>query len=395
MLAGNISCMVRPALAARWAALHKCCAACPQSLKDYSAVPKFTWNIDPALLHIGSYELRYYSLIFVAVFLGGHSLLRWQMMRGGAEEEDASDFFVYGVLAVLIGARLGHVIFYDYEKALADPIWVLKIWTGGLSSHGAVLGLLFAMYLFTKRRGISYVEGMDRFVFAAALGATLVRVGNFFNSEIVGKLTNQSWGVRFPRYDQTLDAPYRHPTQIYEMCLGLFVLLVLYLVDKIAGKEKRPRGLMVSTFFVVYFGGRFFIEFFKELQVESIEKSVGFTMGQILSVPCFVAGVIGLILTFTKKVPAGWFSDDEDETDESDDEDDEDDEDAEDAEDAEDDDTEDSAKEAPKHTEKKAAKAKSATKPALPAKHDSDVDEEFSMSEEERKQRTREELKKE
>ncbi len=124
-------------------------------------MPKFTWNIDPALFHLGSYELRYYSLIFVAVFLGGHALLRWQIMRGGGEDEDASDFFVYGVLAVLIGARLGHVIFYDYEKALSDPIWVLKIWTGGLSSHGAVMGLLFAMWLFTKRRGISYVEGMD------------------------------------------------------------------------------------------------------------------------------------------------------------------------------------------------------------------------------------------
>lgn len=345
-------------------------------------MPKFTWNIDPALLHIGSYELRYYSLIFVAVFLGGHSLLRWQMMRGGAEEEDASDFFVYGVLAVLIGARLGHVIFYDYEKALSDPIWVLKIWTGGLSSHGAVLGLLFAMWLFTKRRAISYVEGMDRFVFAAALGATLVRVGNFFNSEIVGKLTNQSWGVRFPRYDQTLDAPYRHPTQIYEMCLGLFVLLVLYLVDKLAGKEKRPRGLMVSTFFIVYFGGRFFIEFFKELQVESIEKSVGFTMGQILSVPCFIAGVIGLILTFTKKVPVGWYPDDEGADEESDDED-------------EDEDEDEDDKDESEHDEKKPAKGKSVKKPAVPAKHDSDVDEEFSMSEEERKQRTREELKKE
>ena len=187
-------------------------------------MPKFTWNIDPALFHLGSYELRYYSLIFVAVFLGGHALLRWQIMRGGGDDEDASDFFVYGVLAVLIGARLGHVIFYDYEKALNDPIWVLKIWTGGLSSHGAVMGLLFAMWLFTKRKGISYVEGMDRFVFAAALGATLVRVGNFFNSEIVGKVTDQTWGVRFPRYDQSLDAPFRHPTQIYEVALGLAVL---------------------------------------------------------------------------------------------------------------------------------------------------------------------------
>jgi prolipoprotein diacylglyceryl transferase len=364
-------------------------------------VPKFTWNIDPALLHIGSYELRYYSLIFVAVFLGGHALLRWQMTRGGADEEDASDFFVYGVLAVLIGARLGHVVFYDYEKALADPIWVLKIWTGGLSSHGAVIGLLVAMYLFTKRRGISYVEGMDRFAFAAALGATLVRVGNFFNSEIVGKPTDQTWGVKFPRYDQAADVPYRHPTQVYEVLLGLFVLLVLYIVDRVSGKEKRPRGLLVSTFFVVYFGGRFFIEFFKELQVESIEKAVGLTMGQILSIPCFLAGVIGLVLSLTKKIPVGWYSDeDADEIDENDDEEegededeDESDEDESDQDDSDQDEDEADADEKP--ARKQPVKAKPLDKPAAAPKHDADVDEEFSLSEEERKRRTREELKKE
>jgi len=357
-------------------------------------VPKFTWNIDPALFHLGSYELRYYSLIFVAVFLGGHALLRWQIMRGGGEDEDASDFFVYGVLAVLIGARLGHVIFYDYEKALNDPIWVLKIWTGGLSSHGAVMGLLFAMWLFTKRKGISYVEGMDRFVFAAALGATLVRVGNFFNSEIVGKVTDQTWGVRFPRYDQSLDAPFRHPTQIYEVALGLAVLGLLYLIDKAAGKEKRPRGLMVSCFFILYFGGRFFIEFFKELQVESIEKSVGFTMGQILSVPCFVLGLVGLVISLKKRVPVGWYPEDlDDEDEEEDDEDDEEEEDDEDrgADGEEDEDVED-------EPEKRKPVSRRSPKPEVDKsglRHDADVDEEFSMSEEERRKKTREELKKE
>ncbi len=357
-------------------------------------MPKFTWNIDPALLHIGSYELRYYSLIFVAVFLGGHALLRWQIMRGGGEDEDASDFFVYGVLAVLIGSRLGHVIFYDYAKALADPIWIFKIWTGGLSSHGAVMGLLFAMYLFTKRRGISYVEGMDRFSFAAALGATLVRIGNFFNSEIVGKVTDQSWGVRFPRYDQNLDAPYRHPSQIYEVALGLFVLLALYIADRAMGKEKRPRGFMVSVFFILYFGGRFFIEFFKELQVESIEKAVGLTMGQILSIPCFLLGVVGLILSLKKRVAVGWYPEDEEDYDDEDEEDeglDEDDEASRRAD-------IDSDKEF-RDVEHKATKRQPAAEPSVKSgvrhDHDDDVDEEFSLSEEERRRRTREELKKE
>jgi prolipoprotein diacylglyceryl transferase len=173
-------------------------------------VPKFIWDLDPVLLRIGSYELRYYSLLFVAVFLGGYWLLNWQFRRGGADDEEAGDFIVYGVLGVLVGARLGHVIFYDLDKALKDPIWVFKIWTGGLASHGAVIGLILAMYLFTKRRGIPFLEGADRFSFSAALGATLVRLGNFFNSEIVGRRTDQTWGVQFPRFDHELaEVPYR------------------------------------------------------------------------------------------------------------------------------------------------------------------------------------------
>ncbi|HEV8547614.1 MAG TPA: prolipoprotein diacylglyceryl transferase, partial [Polyangiaceae bacterium] len=189
-------------------------------------------------------ELRYYSMLFVGVFLGGYALLKRQIERGGGPPEDAGDFIVYGVLGVLLGARLGHVLFYDLDKALADPAWIFKIWTGGLASHGAVLGLITAMWLFTKRRGIPFIEGSDRFSFSAALGATVVRIGNLFNSEIVGKRTGTSWGVRFPRYDGYLDAPLRHPTQIYEALLGLAVLGLLLWADRRLGGERRPRGVL-------------------------------------------------------------------------------------------------------------------------------------------------------
>src|SRR6185295_10593732 len=128
-------------------------------------------------------ELRYYSMLFVVVFLGGYALLKWQIERGGGPAEDAGDFIVYGVLGVLLGARLGHVLFYDFQHAVEDPAWILKIWTGGLASHGAVLGLITAMYLFTRRRAIPFIEGSDRFAFSAALGAALVRLGNLLNSE--------------------------------------------------------------------------------------------------------------------------------------------------------------------------------------------------------------------
>lgn len=250
--------------------------------------------------------IRYYSLLFVGVFLGGYALLNWQIQRGGGDDQAAGDFIVYGVAGVLIGARLGHVLFYDLDHALEDPLWVLQIWTGGLASHGAVIGLIIAMWLFTKRRGIPFLEGADRFAFSAALGATLVRLGNLFNSEIVGRVVpDQSWGFRFPRFDtQVAEVPLRYPTQLFEFALGLFVLLALYVVDRVAGQEKRPRGLLISTFFVVYFGGRFGIEFFKEY--EAIDPSSPLTMGQLLSILPFFIGVFGVFASLRHKVPVGW-----------------------------------------------------------------------------------------
>jgi prolipoprotein diacylglyceryl transferase len=198
------------------------------------------------------------------------------------------------------------VLFYDLDHALEDPLWVFEIWTGGLASHGAVVGLIVAMWLFTKNRGVPFLEGADRFSFSAALGATLVRLGNFFNSEIVGrKVPDQSWGVRFPRYDHTLaEAPLRYPTQLYEVALGLLVLGILYAVDRAKGQEKRPRGLLISVFFLVYFTGRFLVEFYKEFQ--TLPESSTLTMGQYLSMPGIVIGLVGVIASLKNPQPSGW-----------------------------------------------------------------------------------------
>lgn len=253
-------------------------------------------------------ELRYYSLLFVAVFLGGYALLKWQIVRGGGEADDAGEFIVYGVLGVLVGARLGHVLFYDLDHALRDPMWVFKIWTGGLASHGAVMGLIVAMWVFTKKRGIAFLEGADRFAFSATLGATLVRFGNLMNSEIVGRHTDQSWGFKFPRFDSRLpieEVKYRYPTQLAEITLGLLVMAALYFIDKKLGKEKRPRGALISSFFLLYFTGRFFIEFYKEFE-GPVESGSPVTMGQILSLPGILLGVYGLYWAFKRRLAVGW-----------------------------------------------------------------------------------------
>ncbi len=325
-----------------------------------------------------TYGIRYYSMLFVVVFLGGHALLKWQIERAHGSAEDANDFIVYGVLGVLLGARLGHVLFYDLDKALADPAWVFKIWTGGLASHGAVIGLIIAMWLFTQRRGIPFLEGADRFSFSAALGATLVRLGNLLNSEIVGKKTDGTWGFRFPHFEA--NPPLRHPSQLYEVALGLTVLGSLWLLDKKLGKEKRPRGALISAFFLLYFCGRFVVEFFKEFQPgEDVDSML--RMGQILSLPGIALGIYGLYWSFKHKLPAAWphaeleeeapapSDEDEDEDDEDSEEDDDGDDDEHDADTRDEDEDEDEDE-----ADDRAAEGASAAKPA---DADPDVEDEF------------------
>ena len=263
----------------------------------------FTWSVDPTWFHLGVLQVRYYSVCMILAFFGGYALLSWQVRRGGGDIEEAGDFLTYGVLGALVGARLGHVLFYDLEHALNDPVWVLKIWQGGMASHGAMIGVAAAMYLFTRRRGMSVVEGLDRLVWSAALAAVTGRIGNLFNSEMVGRPTNASWGVPFPLSDGA-DAPLRHPAQIYEIGLGLVVLVLLYYFDRKWGEEQRWRGAMLGLFLTAYCSGRFCVEFFKETDVVAIDALL--TTGQWLSLPGIAIGVWCLRRSSRHQQPVGW-----------------------------------------------------------------------------------------
>jgi prolipoprotein diacylglyceryl transferase len=296
-------------------------------------MPTFDWNISPVLIPYGEWlsqylpgdGIRYYSLLYVIVFLGGHKLLDWQIRRAGGPEQDASDFVLYGVIAVLAGARMGHVFFYDFDKFLEDPPMIFRIWEGGLASHGGMLGLLVAMWLFTKLRRQSFIEGCDRFAFSAALGSSLIRIGNFFNSEIVGRPTDQTWGVRFVRHDGAAGI-LRHPSQLYEALMGAAILAALYFTDRALGKEKRPRGVLIAMFFALYFTGRFIVEYWKDYQewalcfgascpemfvkgisnILAIKNATLLDEGQLLSIVPALAGYVGLYVAFKKHIPAKW-----------------------------------------------------------------------------------------
>jgi len=267
------------------------------------------WDVSPVFFKIGPLEIRYYALIFVAMMLCGFYAWRWQMVRGGHPDAKAERFALLGLLAVVLGARLGHVVFYEPGICLQNPLRIFYFWEGGLASHGAALGLIAALLYFARREGLPFVEVADRFSMSAAIGAFSVRIGNFMNSEVVGRNTDLPWAVKFPRslYDHGLpldQVPPRHPSQLYEAILGLGVLLILYLVDRRL-REDRPAGLLAGLFLLLYFLGRFSLEVLKEWETLSPETSP-LTMGQYLSIPFILLGGSLICRTWKKKTPSSF-----------------------------------------------------------------------------------------
>lgn len=255
------------------------------------------WNLDPVLLRLGGVEIRYYGVVFVLALLGGYHFWKWQIIRGGGTEEKAEEFLLPAALSVIVGARLGHMVFYEPARLVADPLSLIYVWQGGLASHGATVGLMVVLWWYARRKKMGLLEVADRFAFSSAWGAALVRLGNFLNSEIVGRPTDLPWGVKFPRYDAGLpiaEVPLRHPSQLYEFAMGLSVLAILLALDKKLGGEKRKTGMLASAFLTTYFLGRFLVEFVKAQQ--GLPESWPITMGQVLSVPFALVGVAGWIL---------------------------------------------------------------------------------------------------
>ncbi len=246
------------------------------------------WNFDPVLIEFSrNFKIHYYGVIFALGIFIGYLLWRWQMTRQGHSEKDTEDFVLWGFLAVILGARLGHCLFYEPGYYLKNPLEILFFWKGGLASHGAAIALVLTLYFYHRVKKIPLLDVCDCFSMSAAVGAIAVRIGNFLNSEIVGRVTNVPWAVKFVQFEK-YPLP-RHPSQLYEVALGLIVLGVLYFTDHHYG-TKRPKGILAALFLICYFTGRFFVEYFKEYQV--LPSSFPFTMGQLLSVPFVIAGSI-------------------------------------------------------------------------------------------------------
>jgi phosphatidylglycerol---prolipoprotein diacylglyceryl transferase len=253
------------------------------------------WNVNPEVFPGTWLPVRWYGLLFASAFFFGYLVLTRIFKNEIKNPKEAvlllDKLAMYVIIATIIGARLGHVLFYEPAEYFSDPIEILKIWNGGLASHGAAIGILLGLWLFSRKTGKSYFWTLDRVVIVVALGGMFIRLGNLMNSEIFGNPTNLPWGFIFTSND---NIP-RHPTQIYEALSYLAIFLLLY---KIYWKNMgRPKpGFIFGLFLILLFSARFFIEFLKVPQV-AFENTMTLNMGQWLSIP-FV--IIGFVIIFMK-----------------------------------------------------------------------------------------------
>lgn len=248
------------------------------------------WNVDPEIVSLGPLVLRWYSMLFMFAFLSGFFIMQRIYKKEGYEAERVDQLFMVMFLSTIIGARLGHCLFYDPVYYLSNPLEILMIWHGGLASHGAAIGILTGLYIYSKKNpDLSYAWIVDRIVIVVALSGFFIRMGNLFNSEIIGVPTNANWGFIFTR----IDSIPRHPAQLYEAIAYLCIFILLILIYKMKSGNLK-NWLLTGLFFVLVFGFRFFVEFYKENQ-SGFEEGLVLNMGQILSIPIVLTGLILII----------------------------------------------------------------------------------------------------
>jgi prolipoprotein diacylglyceryl transferase len=259
------------------------------------------WNIDPEIINVFGISIRYYGLLFVSGLILCMYTLGWIYKRENIPSDNLEKLTIYCMIGIIAGARLGHCLFYEPSYYLSHPLEMILPVTflpdggikfsgyRGLASHGGVLGLLIALYIYSRKTKHSLIDALDLIAVVSGLSFAFIRLGNFMNSEIIGMPTSKPWGVIFERVD---NIP-RHPTQLYEA----FSYFIIFAVMMILYKKRRDRlrnGFFFGLGSVLFFTARFVIEFLKEDQV-GFEKGMTFNMGQLLSIPFILAGIAFMI----------------------------------------------------------------------------------------------------
>ena len=262
-----------------------------------------TWAPSPEIFSIGPIHLRYYSILFVSGFIIGYYIVSWFFKRENLPTNILDTLLYVLPGATMVGARRGHCLFYEPDYYLAHPLEILKIWEGGLASHGGAIAIILAMWWFVAKYGkqfkFDFLWLMDRIMIPTALTAMLIRLGNLMNSEIYGNPTDSPWGVIFTLRGETVP---KHPTQLYEAIAYFAIFIVLILIYK-KFLPKLKRGTLFALFLIGMFSARFFIEFVKEPQV-AFEQGMSLNMGQWMSIPFIAGGVLLLIYSIYKGKPA-------------------------------------------------------------------------------------------
>ncbi|MDA3954644.1 MAG: prolipoprotein diacylglyceryl transferase [Bacteroidales bacterium] len=257
------------------------------------------WDINPEIVGFWGLSIRYYGLLFASSFFFGYLILQKIFKQEGLSIELLDKLTVYMAVGTILGARLGHCLFYQPDYYLSNPLEILKIWRGGLASHGAAIGILISLFYFSKKNKKPYLWTLDRIVIVVALAGFFIRMGNLMNSEIYGIPTELPWGFIFVRNGELLP---KHPTQIYEALSYLLIFVLLFSIYYKKGVQVK-QGLLFSIFLILLFTVRFFIEFIKEDQV-GFEQGMSLNMGQWLSIPFVLIGFLLLFKSFKQKSPA-------------------------------------------------------------------------------------------
>ena len=264
------------------------------------------WNLDPAILHLGGFELRWYSLLFVSGFILGWYIMKSFFVREKIDTKLLDPMLYMLLICTIVGARLGHCIFYQpdyYFGSWAGFFEIFMPWKGGLASHGGTIALLLGIWWYAKKYGpandFDFVWILDHLVIPVSFAACFIRLGNLCNSEIYGGPTSLPWGFVFERNGETVPC---HPTQLYEAGTYLLEgLLLMWLYWK--KLDSTYRGTYVGIFLTICFGARFLIEFIKNDQVD-FEAGMALNMGQLLSIPFVLLGIGFIVYAFVKKKPA-------------------------------------------------------------------------------------------
>lgn len=256
-------------------------------------------QFDPVAIYLGPVAIRWYGLMYLLAFLQFIALgrLRIRQKLAPVSAEQLDDLLFYGVLGVVLGGRLGQVLFYEPGYYLANPLEILAVWKGGMSFHGGFLGVLVAMGLWTRKHNLNWFDVMDFVAPLVPLGLAAGRIGNFINGELWGRVTDPDlpWGMVFP---QSGDMQPRHPSQLYHVGLeGLALFVILWLFSR----QPRPRAAVSGVFLIGYGAFRFITEFFREPDHGIFGQSYTISMGQWLSLPMILTGIAMLVFAYRKK----------------------------------------------------------------------------------------------